>query len=93
MANQASAVPMVRCLSCGSVDAPVIVRGGPGWVALMLWLLTLAFWAASWYVTALSAVFWIALLAALIYTLWYFYKKERACRSCGSRDLGASQPA
>lgn len=77
----------MRCTSCGAIGYPAVVRGGPGWLALFLWGGALAAWVGSWYVVALTIVFWVVLLTALIYTMWYFYKQERACRSCGSRTL------
>lgn len=82
-----NAPPRVRCLSCGQVDAPTRVGPGPGWLAAGLWLLAAAFWAAAWYLPLLNWGFWATLLAALIYTLWYFAKREEACRHCGARTV------
>ncbi|MGH7482660.1 MAG: hypothetical protein ACRELV_10940 [Longimicrobiales bacterium] len=81
----------VRCPSCGHVDYPVAVRRGPGWLALLLWVATAAAWAVSWYgaTTAFTTVFWALLLLSMLYTLWYFWTQETACRSCGARELEA----
>lgn len=72
------------CVRCGKVDSPIKVGPGPGWLALLLWAAAAALWAigmvagASWLTYPTAAVF----LAALIYTLWYFYRREEACRHC-----------
>lgn len=81
----------MRCVACGHVDYPRPVRRGAGWVALLLWAATAAAWVGSWYGLAgiLSIVFWALLLAAMLYTIWYFSKQETACRSCGERELEA----
>jgi hypothetical protein len=75
------------CIQCGKVDSPINVGPGPGWLALMLWGAAAAFWILG---MALQSL-WIGYLAApvflgaLIYTLWYFYRREKACRHCGGR--------
>jgi hypothetical protein len=81
----------VRCTSCGEIDYPGVTRRGPGWLALLLWTATAAAWVAAWYgaVAMFTIVFWILLFASLVYTLWYFWKQERACRACGARELEA----
>lgn len=75
------------CVQCGHVGSPISVGPGPGWLALMLWAAALAFWLLGLLLQSL----WIGYLAApvflgaLIYTLWYFYRREKACRHCGAR--------
>lgn len=74
------------CVRCGKVDSPIRVGPGPGWLALALWAGAAALWiigmvaAATWLTYPTAAVF----LAALVYTLWYFYRREEACRHCGA---------
>ena len=72
------------CARCGKADPPIKVGPGPGWLALLLWGASAALWVigmvaeASWLLYPTAAVF----LAALLYTLWYFYRREEACRHC-----------
>lgn len=79
----------LRCVSCGRVDVPRIVPGGPGWVALALWAMVGIVWAIDFAVTTSWLAFVAAILffAAFVYTLWYFYRREQACRHCGGRRL------
>lgn len=83
------------CVRCGKVDAPIRVGRGPGWLAIVLWAASAALWTlgmitgASWLTWPTAAVF----LAALIYTLWYFYKREEACRHCGAHWTGPGHAA
>lgn len=79
----------LRCTSCGEIDFPKPVARGPGWIALALWALVALLWAVdfvlatSWLVFVAGIVFF----AAFTYTLWYFYRREQACRHCGARTL------
>ena len=60
------------------------VGPGPGSLALLLWGASAALWTigmvaeATWLLYPTAAVF----LAALLYTLWYFHRREDACRHC-----------
>lgn len=87
MAAESPAMARMRCLECGQVDRVAKVPGGPGWLALALWAGSFAAWAASWYWVAFHWLFLALLLAALLYTLWYFFQREKACRHCGARRL------
>ena len=79
----------LRCVSCGEVDVPASVPVGPGWAALLLWVSAGVVWAVGF----IFAVAWTSYLAAFVflvaflYTLWYFFRRERACRHCGARQL------
>jgi 4-hydroxybenzoate polyprenyltransferase len=83
------------CVRCGRVDSPIRVGPGPGWLAILLWASAAALWTAG---MALQRV-WVGYLAApvflgaLIYTLWYFYRREKACRHCGARWMTAGTTA
>lgn len=77
----------VRCLSCGHVDAPTRVGPGPGWIAVALWLLTAVFWMLASFWEPFGVGFLVTLFIALVYTLWYFAKREKACRHCGARGV------
>jgi purine-cytosine permease-like protein len=79
----------VRCASCGEVDVPDTVAGGPGWIAVALWALAALVWALGFAVARawLSYVAAIAFFIAFVYTLWYLFRRERACRHCGGRRL------
>lgn len=78
-----------RCVQCGRVDSPIAIGPGPGWLALALWAASALLWALGMLLasTALSYLTALVFLAALLYTLWYFYRREKACRHCGGRDL------
>lgn len=70
-----------------------MLAGRAGWVALALWALSSVVWAVGFLLT-LRTVLFIGLLLylpALLYTLWYFYQREAACRHCGGRQLEASE--
>lgn len=75
------------CVQCGHVDSPISVGPGPGWLAGALWAAAAVLWTLSMVLPSL----WLGYLAAfvflgaLIYTLWYFYRREKACRHCGTR--------
>lgn len=78
-----------RCAQCGQVDVPRAIAGKAGWIAIALWALSSVVWAIG-LVLGLRIVLFIGLalyLPALLYTLWYFFQKEAACRHCGSRQL------
>lgn len=78
-----------RCVKCGKTDVPRAIAGRAGWIAIALWVLSSVVWAAG-LLLKLRIVLFIGLilyLPALIYTLWYFYRREVACRHCGSRHL------
>lgn len=81
------AVRELACVDCGHVGSPINIGPGPGWLAIMLWATAAALWALGlglqniWVGYVAAPVF----LAALIYTLWYFYRREKACRHCGTR--------
>jgi Flp pilus assembly protein TadB len=78
-----------RCAQCGQVDAPGRSLPGPAWVAIALWAGAAAVWALG-ATLAVPALFWVAaviFLGALLYTLWLFFRRERACRHCGGRAL------
>jgi hypothetical protein len=83
------------CVECGHVDSPINVGPGPGWLAVILWGVAAAFWILGMMLESL----WIGYLAApvflgaLIYTLWYFYRRERACRHCGAGWAAAETEA
>lgn len=83
--NEAARSP--ACAQCGHVDSPINVGPGPGWLALLLWAAAAAFWILGLILQSI----WIGYLAApvflgaLVYTLWYFYRREKACRQCGAR--------
>jgi hypothetical protein len=78
------------CVQCGHVDSPINIGPGPAWLALMLWGAAAALWALGMAMQTL----WVGYLAApvflgaLVYTLWYFYRREKACRHCGARWAG-----
>lgn len=82
------------CVQCGHVDSPINVGPGPGWLAVVLWGAAAAFWTLG---LALQSI-WIGYLAApvflgaLIYTLWYFFRREKACRHCGVRWSAVGPP-
>jgi uncharacterized membrane protein len=82
------------CVECGHVDSPISVGPGPGWLALALWVAAAALWTLGMVLQTL----WVGYLAApvflgaLIYTLWYFFKREQACRHCGVRWTTAGPP-
>lgn len=80
-----NAAERLSCVECGSVDSPVRVGPGPGWLALAMWALAAAVWVVGlwlpWATYAAAVVFFLA----FVYTLWYFYKREQACRHCGGR--------
>lgn len=80
------------CVQCGHVDTPINVGPGPGWLAAGLWGAAAALWLINMLVPALWPGHLAAavLLAAFIYTLWYFYRREKACRHCGARWVGSS---
>ena len=80
----------LRCTQCGQVDVPKRMPGGPGWIALALWAISSLVWAIGFILTipALLYAGIVLLLPALIYTLWYFFRREQACRHCGGRTLG-----
>ncbi len=75
------------CVDCGHVGSPINVGPGPGWIAILLWAGAAALWVLGLAVQNI----WVGYLAApvflgaLIYTLWYFYRREKACRHCGAR--------
>lgn len=75
------------CVQCGRVDSPIRAGPGPGWLALLLWAAAAALWTigmvleATWLTYPAAAVF----LGALIYTLWYFARREEVCRHCSAR--------
>lgn len=75
------------CMQCGHVGSPVNVGPGPGWLALMLWGAAAALWILGMATQTLWAGYLAApvFLGALVYTLWYFYRREKACRQCGAR--------
>ncbi|HUH13962.1 MAG TPA: hypothetical protein VMK65_12685 [Longimicrobiales bacterium] len=88
MAGQAhNKVAPVRCLQCGKVDAPDRLRVGAGWPVGALWLGAAAAWLLGWYWPVFNILFWVVLLAAFVYTLWHFSRREQACRHCGGRTL------
>lgn len=76
-----------RCVQCGQVDRPGWIGPGPAWIAVFLWLGATVAWVIAWYAPGVMVAVWVLLLAALIYTLWYFAQRERACRHCGAREL------
>lgn len=78
------------CVQCGHVDSPINVGPGPGWLAVALWGTAAVLWTLSMVLPSLWAGYLAALvfLAALVYTLWYFYRREKACRHCGARWSG-----
>lgn len=82
----------LRCTSCGRVDTPRLVGAGPGSIAIALWVGAALLWGlgyildAAWPAYAAALVF----LGALVYTMWYFARRERACRHCGARHLEPS---
>lgn len=93
MARQAHNTPAsVRCLECGKVDAPERSRTGAAWPAVALWVGVAVAWVVGWYWPAFNILFWVVLLAALVYTLWYFARREEACRHCGGRSLEPPAP-
>lgn len=79
----------LQCVQCGQVDAPRVAGAAPGWIAISLWVAaTLLFGlpyllGVAWPIWLAAAVF----LVALVYTLWYFSRREKACRHCGGRQL------
>lgn len=75
------------CVQCGHVDSPINVGPGPGWLALILWGAAAAFWTLGMVLQSIWIGYLAApvFLAALVYTLWYFYRREKACRHCGAR--------
>lgn len=78
-----------RCVQCGKLDVPRVIAGKAGWIAIALWAISSLVWAVGLLLT-LRTVLFIGLalyLPALLYTLWYFYQREAACRHCGSRQL------
>lgn len=79
----------LRCVSCGQVDVPEAVPVSPAWIALALWATVGIVWAVDFVVTTSWLAFLAAILffVAFVYTLWYFYRREKACRHCGSREL------
>lgn len=79
----------LRCVSCGEVDFPDTIPVGPGWLALALWAMVGVLWAVDFVVATSWLIFVaaVAFFAAFLYTLWYFYRRERACRHCGARQL------
>lgn len=83
----------VRCESCGEVDYPEPVARGPGWIALALWVSVGVLWAVDFVVATSWLIFVAAVMffAAFVYTLWYFYRREQACRHCGGRQLEPQQ--
>lgn len=83
----------IRCVSCGEIDYPAPVARGPGWIALALWAAVGLLWAVDFVVATSWLIFVAALVffAAFVYTLWYFYKREQACRHCGGRQLEPSE--
>lgn len=87
MASDVQTGNRMRCTRCEKVDQPRLAGAGPGWIAIALWGATLVAWVVAWYVMPIFVVFWVVLLAALLYTLWYFFKRENACRHCGCRIL------
>lgn len=94
MVNEAhNARVQFRCLSCGQVDVPTRVGPAPGWISIALWVLSAAMWTLSYWWPFFVVAFWVALLAALIFTLWYFAKREAACRHCGARRIEPHTPA
>lgn len=79
----------LRCTSCGRVDTPRLVRAGPGSIAIALWAAAALLWGLGYILDAAWPAFVAAVvfLAALVYTLWYFARREQACRHCGDRRL------
>jgi len=79
----------MRCVRCGQIDAPILRATKPGWLALALWALAGLIWAIGFAVATawLSYVAAVAFLLAFLYTLRYFFQREKACRHCGGRDL------
>ena len=79
----------VRCVECGQIDVPRAMAGRAGWIAIALWVFPSVVWAIGLLLTLRTVLFaGLALyLPALLYTLWYFYRREAACRHCGSRQL------
>lgn len=88
------AVREPACVECGHVDSPISVGPGPGWLAIALWATAALLWILGMVLQSL----WVGYLAApvflgaLIYTLWYFFKREKACRHCGVRWTTAAPP-
>lgn len=79
----------LRCTSCGQVDRPRVSRAGPGWIALALWVVAALLMGLP-YLLGVAWTIYIgaaALLGALVYTLWYFSRREAACRHCGATHL------
>jgi hypothetical protein len=83
------------CVECGHVGSPINVGPGPGWLALILWALAGAFWIVGMMLQSLLVGYLAAplFLGALVYTLWYFYRREKACRHCGARWAPGQPPA
>jgi 4-hydroxybenzoate polyprenyltransferase len=81
------AIRRPACVECGHVDSPINLGPGPGWLAVILWASAAAFWTLGMALQILWVGYLAApvFLAALIYTLWYFYRREKACRHCGAR--------
>lgn len=84
-----------RCSQCGQIDVPRAVAGRAGWIAIALWALSSVVWAIGLLLTIRSVLFigLALLLPAFLYTLWYFYQREVACRHCGSRQLESADGA
>jgi hypothetical protein len=86
--------PGTACVECGHVDSPISVGPGPGWLAVALWGAAAALWTLGMVLQNL----WVGYLAApvflgaLVYTMWYFYKREKACRHCGVRWTHTTPP-
>ncbi|MBI4410428.1 MAG: hypothetical protein HY561_12010 [Gemmatimonadetes bacterium] len=78
---------VMRCLRCQTVDYPRLVRRGPGWIAVFLWFGAAVTWTAWTFYGWPGALFVFFIGASLLYTLWYFFKQEQACRECGAREL------
>jgi hypothetical protein len=83
----------VRCSSCGRVDSPAVRSTSSGAAAVGLWAAAGAIWAIGFALGATwpSFVAAVVVLVAMIYTLLYFFRRERACRHCGGRELTTAE--
>lgn len=81
----------MRCVQCGSVTEPRVAGRGPAWIAVALWAAVGLVWAVDF----ILATGWLSFVAAgvlffaMAYTIWYFSRRERACRHCGGRQFEA----
>jgi hypothetical protein len=81
------AVRDLTCVQCGHVGSPINVGPGPGWLALILWGAAALIWILGVLLQSLVVGYLAApaFLGAFIYSLWYFYRREKACRECGAK--------